>query len=738
MVMPSVFGKSNREDSSIFRAALVFLTALIILSVWERPCAGQVADSESPQLVVQTGPVGEVSTMAFSPDGRWLVSGSADQLIRVWEVATGHLLRTLEGHTAKVNCLVFSPDGKLLASGSNDRTTILWDVATGKAKRRFVAPTREIYQVAFSPDGQWLASGSGEGIALWDVSSGKLLQGFGYGALKGHLFGFTPDGHSLIVESDARIATWSLKHEILTWEMPIEKGEPRRILATSGDGRLLALQDSHSNIGIRDARANQEVSKISSEPVGLRDPAAFSPDRKILACQSDRKDHAVRLWDVASGSELRALGNSLSSALAFSPDGHKLAVAYTSITIWDLASGSLLQEMKPNVERPQRVNISKTDGKHEPVLLADSGRNFLHVWDLPSGRPPRLERYDSSTHAQFIARADGSVVITDWRDGKRQFIDALTGAKLPWLVDLPPSFEWHTSPDATLAAITERAGDEQIRIHVKEVVTGREVKSFVSKTQDVGTMAFSNDNRWLLTTSVFNRSADLWDLSTGESKHRFQGEDVVLSPDGRWVASCSLGAGITVLDLHTQVQRTFSGNCSVTFSPSGRYLATGHYGPIDVWEMESGRHVLSLELAETGTNFLSPDERYLVTNSTEKQVQVWEVSTGREILPSFSRQGSSVRFSADSRWLAAEAADGGIKIWDLGAEKLLASLYVLNDGESWLATTPDGYFDGGDTAVKKLVTWNVGDQIYPAARFAKQRYRPGLLAGIFAKAGTKP
>lgn len=740
--MSILLGQCDREDSSFVPAVATILAALIILSVWEQPCAGQVADSESPRLVVQTGPVGEVSTMAFSPDGRWLASGSMDHIICVWDVATGHLLRKFEGHTARVNSLAFSPDGKLFASGSDDHFTILWDMATGKAKRRFVAPAGEIYHVAFSPDGQWLASGSGEGIALWDISSGKLLQGFGYDVLKGHLFGFTPDGHSLIIEGDARIATWRLKQEILTWQMPVEKSEPRRILAISADGRLLALQDSDSNISIRDAQANRDGSKISSEPVGLRNPAAFSPDHTILACQSDGKDDAVRLWDVASGKELRALGNGLSTALAFSPDGHKLAIARIGITIWDVASGSLLQEMKRNIERPLHLHISKANGKHGPILLADSGRNFLHVWDLRS--PPRFEHYDPSTSADFIDTPDGNVVITDWRDGKRQFLDALTGAKLAWLVDLPLSTEWVTSPDTTLVAITERARNEQARapIHIKEVVTGREVKSFVSKTQDVGTMVFTNDNRWLLTKSFFDKSSDLWDLSSGESKHHFEGEDVVLSPDGRWVAYCSSGAGIMVMDLHRQVERTFSGNCSVTFSPGGHYLATGHDGPIEVWEMESGRHVLSLELSgATGGKFFSPDERYVLTGTTLKEEQIWEVRTGREMLPTFSQavyQWPSVGFSEDSHWLAATAADGSIKIWDLAAEKLIVSLYVLNDGESWLATTPDGYFDGGDTAVQKLVTWNVGDQIYPAARFAKQRYRPGLLVGIFAKTGQKP
>jgi len=746
IIMPIPFEESARGASSFVKAAVVFVAALIALTVWARPCAGQGADSRSPQLVVQTGPVVEVSTMTFSPDGRWLAS-DRNHLVCLWEATTGHLVRKLEGHTAKVNVLAFSPNGQLLASGSNDHSAILWDVATGRVQRRFVAPPGGIYQVAFSPDGRLLATGSGNGIAVWDVSSGKLLHGIGYDALKGHLFGFTSDGHSLIVESDTRIATWNLKLETLAWRTPVEKGEQRRILAASGDGRLLALQDSESNISIWDAEPNREVSKISSEPAGLRNPAAFSPDRKILACQSDRKDKAVRLWDVASGSELHALGNTLSTVLAFSPDGHKLAIASIGIAIWDVASGSPLQEMKRNVEQPLSIHIWETTAKRRPILLADSGSNFLQVWDLASGRPPRVERYDSSTSANYFEGADGTIVITDWQRGKRQFIDAVTGTKLPWLVELPLSTEWKMNSDATLVAVTERAENEQndqkqVLIHIKEVVTGHEVTSFISKTKDVGKMVFSKDNRWLLTTSFFDRRGDLWDLRSGGSKYQFQGEEIILSPDGRWVASCASGEGITVLELQTQIKRSYSRNCGITFSPNGRYLAAGHDGPIDVWEIESGRRVLSLDLSgTTGGKFFSPDERYLVTDTIQKQDQLWEISTGREILPNVSqliRRWATMSFSEDSHWLAAAGSDGSIKIWNLDAEKLVASLYLLDDGESWLATTPDGYFDGTDSAVKKLVAWNLGNQIYPAARFAKQRYRPGLLVGIFAKTGLKP
>jgi len=734
----------GRKSPSLVWAPLVVLAAAIMLAASAQTTPGQVAGGESPQLVVQIGFVGQVNTMAFSPDGRWLASGGADPLICIWEAATGHLVRKLEGHTGAVLTLAFSPDGALLASGNGDETTILWDVASGKVQRRFLAPPGGVDQVAFSPDGRLLASGGGNGLAVWDVSNGKLLQAIGYDALKGHLFGFTPDGGSLIVQGDKQIGTWNLRLGRYSWQAPIEKGEQRHVRATSENGRLLALQDGgHADFSIWDAWANTQISRISSEPTGLLNPAAFNPDGKILACRSDSVNDAVRLWDVASGRELHALGKGVSTALAFSPDGRKLAVARQSIEIWDVASGSQLLDVKRNVERALRVRLSETKGKPGLFLLADSG-HYMQIWDLANGRPLRWEHYGPSRGAKFARGLDGRVIIIAWPEGKAQLSDAITGGKLPMLVDLP-SFpaHWEMNSDASLVAIAEKleGEEQQVSIKVKEVATGRQVSAFVSKT-DVFTMTFSNDSRWLLTRSAFNKSANLWDVKSGESKYQFKGEEFDLSPDGHRLAFGALWAGITVVDLETQTKRNFSGNGSAGFSPTGRYLTAGHDGPINVWEMESGQHILSLQnlKGSTGAKFFSPDERYLVVGTTQKEERIWEVSTGREVLPDFSQfieSGASLAFSGDSHWLAATASDGGIKLWDVDAEKLVASLYVLDEGTSWLVTTPDGFFDGPDNAVKKLITWNVGNQIFPVGRFAKQRYRPGLLADIFAKRGAK-
>jgi serine/threonine protein kinase len=154
-----------------------------------------------------------VTSVAYSPDGQTLASGSGDKTIKLWNVKTGNLLQTLPSHSNLVISVAYSPDGQTLATGSGDKTIKLWNVKTGNLLQTLTDHTDWVYSVAYSPDGRTLASGSDDStIKLWDVKTGNLLQ-----TLKGHSnlvisVAYSPDGRTLASGSDDKtIKIWRLK-----------------------------------------------------------------------------------------------------------------------------------------------------------------------------------------------------------------------------------------------------------------------------------------------------------------------------------------------------------------------------------------------------------------------------------------------------------------------------------------------------------------------------------------------
>ena len=148
------------------------------------PIAARRGEGKSKIEIVPLVPHADwVNSVAFSPDGKRMLSGGKDGKIKLWEVASGRLIRTLRGHTQDVNAVAFSPDGAyVLSGGGGDASVKLWDIATGQFIRFFIGHTRAVASVAFSPDGKRIASGSFDHtVRLWDVATGKLVREF-----KGH------------------------------------------------------------------------------------------------------------------------------------------------------------------------------------------------------------------------------------------------------------------------------------------------------------------------------------------------------------------------------------------------------------------------------------------------------------------------------------------------------------------------------------------------------------------------
>ena len=164
------------------------------------------------ELDLLTGHTDQVYSVAFSPDGNTLASGSWDNTIHLWNAHTGEHIRTLSGHTHYVDSVAFSPDGNMIASGGSDDTVYLWNAHTGEHIRTLSGHTGRVFSVAFSPDGNTIASGSEDyTIRLWNAHTGEHIR-----TLSGHTdqvdsVAFSPDGNTLASGSwDGTVLLWEL------------------------------------------------------------------------------------------------------------------------------------------------------------------------------------------------------------------------------------------------------------------------------------------------------------------------------------------------------------------------------------------------------------------------------------------------------------------------------------------------------------------------------------------------
>jgi WD40 repeat protein len=594
----------------------------------------------------------EPSFISFSPDGRTLATSGWG--VRLWDVATGRLLRELQSGEVFEKHHTFSPDGKTLVTAHGTQVHI-WDVATGKGRPLWANDKgRDAIETAFSPDGRLLALNGDDSskIRVYEVKSWRELAVLDpRRVVEIRNLTFSPDGKRLAFGDGRSLRCWDLarKRELFEAQVP----QALRRLAFSPSGKVLAVHALARGVSLFDARTGDRLLQTEAAGGGPAD-LRFTPDGRtllsaasngpVLALDPSGRKPARELLPTAGGRRVAA----------FSPDGKRVALATgAALRIWDLAAGKEVVPFDDHREGREVEAVPSPDGRR----VATRGGRELRVWELRTGKLLRLIR------------------------GEQDFL---------------PGLSWDASGRSVVAADHEA-------VRWWNADSGKEIRRLPLVRRPWRSMSLLPDGRlagFLQGPSGFS-SYQFLDARTGKEgrdlRPRGRNEEVVgLAPDGKSFATLATRRAARFLllrDAATGGLRWLRGvglaRPQVCFSPDGSLFVAATSRGARVWETATGR--------EWGVRWpgrdgqiprglcVSPDGR-TVAVAIPYATRHGRVPGGEPLerplcnLVLFGRATGQVRrtlpridgfaqpvFTADGRYLVSGGTDGSALVWEVAA-----------------------------------------------------------------------
>ncbi|MBN2305872.1 MAG: protein kinase [Anaerolineae bacterium] len=609
----------------------------------------------------------------FSPDGTRFASASYDQMVFLWDAATGDVIYQFEGHNIDdgerrwVRALTYCQDGDTILSGDQFGLTLLWRVADGEIIQRLEGEHQgPVRGVACSPDGTTAITVSDDWTGVvWDLETGSMIHRLG------------------VVEDEQDPAN------------PV--GHQERVLRVvySPDGKTAATSSYDSTIRLWDVATGEEIRQFTGTKENLV-TVAFSPDGTMLL--SGGSDRAIRIWDVATGEEIRQLQghDSWVKSVRFTQDQRVILSSSDdgTVRLWNAETGDEIERFEGHTGQVEQAEFNPD----ETQVLSASLDGTLRLWDLTNGAEVgRLLGGNTDRVITVDISADGTRAVTGGADSMVYIWDMATRQKIG-------SFDGHIetgraieplliSPDGVLVASGAPSANDVVLVW--NIETGEIVWELIGHDNTVNSAAFSPDGQKLVTVSQ-DYFFKVWDMATGEEIHTSEEFESTLrgaafSPDGALVAisTSSPDNMVALYDTTSWEQvKTLDGHTSavneVRFSPDGTRIVTGSDDyTARLWDAASGDEIRRMSGHTAGVSrvVFSPDGNTIASSSEDGTVRLWDVATGQTIRQ-FDNDLYAVNglaYNPDGLTVLSGAADATLRLWDatpLTLERLVNWTYT--------------------------------------------------------------
>ena len=481
-----------------------------------------------------------------------------------------------------------------------------------------------------------------------------------------------------------------------------------KAVAFSPNGRLVASASHDKTLKLWDVASGREIRTLRGH-AGWVSAVAFSPDGRTLVSIGG----GAKFWDVATGHELRTIDEATMAAVAFSPDGKTIVVPQAvglAITLWDVSSGRKVRSMQGQ-HMADAVAFSPNG---RLIATAGDSDKTVKLWDAASGRELRTLRGHTANVESVAFAPDGRLIASAGGDDKSiKLWDVASGR-------LTRTLSGHTdkvfavafSPNGRLIV---SSGHEKDAIKLWDVASGRQLKTLSGHTSWVGAVAFSPDGRMIVSGSN-DKSVRLWDVTTGHELRTLRGYAresffIAFLSDGRTLASATydkhydkivkywdVGSGRELRGANIKIDAV--GVDGIAFTSDGRMVVSESRSWNDdtvlkLQEVATGRELRALRGTRESVSAvaISRDGRVVAAAGLENHnIRLWDVATGRETLTLRGHANwiSALALSPDGRILASASTDGTHKLWDVTNGRELHTLKHELGYFKFVSFSPDG------------------------------------------------
>ncbi len=720
--------------------------------------------AQEAKLMLPIGQLSAINSAHFSPNGRRVVVASDDATVKIWDIKTGNVVHSLEGHSGPITTAIYSPDGKtILSTGKIDKTAKIWNATTAKLIHTLGEDTGNVKYATFSPDGQTIITACDDNTAkIWDARAGKILH-----VLKGHLdevnfATFSLSGKLIITTSDDNTAKiWNaqsgnLLHSFLGHDKSVIAAnfspDSSKVVTISEDliakiwdlttGKLLKNLETKSSVNLQ----NQSNSSSSGKQNLVIFKAIFSPDGQTLVTIFN--DNMVHVWDVNKGEVLFSIdgnnkinANEIINSIEFSPDGKILLTSSgeSIAKLWNAKTGKLVSAFDKFKDDVTNASFSP-DGKQ---IITTSYDNTAKIWDAVEGK--LIQKLEGHTKIVDFAKysPDGRKIITVNDNNSFRIWDVNTGQIMlsnssGKSLDYIKSVNY--SDDGKKIKFIHDLTETESFIRILNAEDGKVWKTlqiqksnFLNLSPDMGKYLSTSRDSSLLTQ----------DVSTKKILQHLQGKARQGYYFGKFNPDENQILALSKVDNSVDIWESKTGKLSSNFqgvigtvkdayfsSEINIVLSITKNNALNVWNVTDGKLVFSHQSIKSKIDFaqFSPDGQKIVTTSEDDTLRVFDIKFPQQpqkfSLP-FGALYSDVNFKNNQFSLINNSE---VKLYNLENKTELLTFMSI-DSTDWAVVHPSGLFDASPNAMEKMY-WVKGDEIIAFNQLKDRYWQPNLWSMI--------